>query len=534
MTHPERLKRPTTAPETTCATGTACDDGFDTRLPPGDTFTPHGVIEMLPGVVPPLLWTINAPMLENAFRTVFTGLGADPPSLSRPLLARTRGRAALNLSALCAVAESLPGGDPLEVERQYLGCTITPGLCDKKKRSRWHLLTAIRSRAAHRRIAEEVELISTAAHAIARIDVDTQVLSVGRLVAYRQRIRDLAWRGYAAEVGASSAAGATYRALEILLEKWLPDDTAQTWAQRLTSDAIDREEPYPGPPPLRSRSMYGDEVWVGGYSTEPRYPGGPARNGRQADRYGELLEQLTRDKKWRRTRLLTGQVIDLRVRWLRRQVNETKRFISLRERAKNALLVLGGEERRVIDEAADRLVASQQLPESSLVEYMSDSELDDMLFGTRVFAETKIEWRVRAGMSCRQMETLPDWFGGSVGEDNHRPPSSSILNGIGTSPGSATGSARILASPADGVHLRSGDILVAHSTDPSWTPLFARAAGVVLETGGPLSHASIVARDLGIPAVLRVPGATRLIDDDNRVAVDGTAGKIEIVGREQQ
>jgi len=528
MTGPGSLER------STAGFPTSFDDGFDTKLPPGDTFTPHGVIEMLPGVVPPLLWTINAPMLENAFRTVFTELGADPPALSRPLVARTRGRAALNLSALCRVAESLPGGDPLEVERQYLGCTITPGLCEGGSRSRWHLLAAIRSRVAHRRIVDEVELISTAAHAIARIDIDVSTLSVSRLAAYRQRIRDLAWRGYAAEVGASSAAGATYRALEILLERWLPDDSAATWAQRLTSHAIDREGPNPGPPPPRSRSIYGDEVWVGNYSTGPTSLSSPADDEGQGEPNRVVLGLLKRDKRWRRIRLLTGQVIDLRARWLRRQVDETRRFISLRERAKGALLVLGGEERRIIDEAADRLVASGQLPDASSVEYLSDSELHDMLFWAREAPEGSIERRSRAEMRCRQMEPLPDWFGGSAAGEDVRPSSSSALIGLGTSPGSATGSARIVTSPTDGARLRGGDILVAHSTDPSWTPLFSRVAGVILETGGTLSHASIVARDLGIPAVLRVPWATRLIGDGDQVEIDGTTGKVEIIGRERQ
>ncbi|HSR14685.1 MAG TPA: PEP-utilizing enzyme, partial [Gemmatimonadales bacterium] len=68
------------------------------------------------------------------------------------------------------------------------------------------------------------------------------------------------------------------------------------------------------------------------------------------------------------------------------------------------------------------------------------------------------------------------------------------------------------------------DILVARSTDPSWTPLFMVAGGIVLEEGGPLSHAAIVARELGLPAVLKVAGATTLIRDGEEISVDGTAG----------
>jgi pyruvate,water dikinase len=79
---------------------------------------------------------------------------------------------------------------------------------------------------------------------------------------------------------------------------------------------------------------------------------------------------------------------------------------------------------------------------------------------------------------------------------------------------------------ADGRRLDRGDVLVAHSTDPSWTPLFLVAAAVVLEEGGPLSHAAIVAREFGLPAVLNVPHATEVLADETPVEVDGTAGTV--------
>ena len=100
------------------------------------------------------------------------------------------------------------------------------------------------------------------------------------------------------------------------------------------------------------------------------------------------------------------------------------------------------------------------------------------------------------------------------------------LVGTAASPGAATGPARVVAGPADFKRLREGDILVCRATDPAWTPLFALAAGVVAETGGRLSHAAIVAREYGIPAVLGVPGATVRIADGARISVDGTAGRV--------
>ena len=76
------------------------------------------------------------------------------------------------------------------------------------------------------------------------------------------------------------------------------------------------------------------------------------------------------------------------------------------------------------------------------------------------------------------------------------------------------------------MNLGPGEILVCPFTDPSWTPLFSLVAGVVAEAGGPLSHAAIVAREYGIPAVLGVGDATVQIRDGDLIVVDGSAGAV--------
>jgi len=80
-----------------------------------------------------------------------------------------------------------------------------------------------------------------------------------------------------------------------------------------------------------------------------------------------------------------------------------------------------------------------------------------------------------------------------------------------------------------GETLNPGEILVAPSTDPAWTPLFINAGGVVLEVGGLMTHGSVVAREYGIPAVVSVPDATTLIKTGQRIRVDGDAGYVEIL-----
>ncbi len=99
------------------------------------------------------------------------------------------------------------------------------------------------------------------------------------------------------------------------------------------------------------------------------------------------------------------------------------------------------------------------------------------------------------------------------------------LVGVPASPGVVEAPARIVAQPTAGA-IESGEVLVSRSTDPTWTPLILRAGAVVMETGGPLQHAAIVAREQGIPAVTGIDRATELLDDGVTIRVDGTAGTV--------
>jgi pyruvate,water dikinase len=102
------------------------------------------------------------------------------------------------------------------------------------------------------------------------------------------------------------------------------------------------------------------------------------------------------------------------------------------------------------------------------------------------------------------------------------------LKGVGASPGEVSAPASVVESPGDFSEMKAGDILVAPLTTPAWTPLFARAAGVVTDVGGPLSHGSIVAREYGIPAVLGTGDATKRIRTGQVIEVDGDQGKVRL------
>jgi phosphohistidine swiveling domain-containing protein len=105
----------------------------------------------------------------------------------------------------------------------------------------------------------------------------------------------------------------------------------------------------------------------------------------------------------------------------------------------------------------------------------------------------------------------------------------SILKGTGSSAGIATGPARVVLTSNEFDRIRPGDILVCPSSNPSWVPVFTIAAGLVTNTGGVLSHAAVVAREFGLPAVTGVKDATLTIRDGQPLEIDGTAGTVRLL-----
>jgi pyruvate,water dikinase len=103
--------------------------------------------------------------------------------------------------------------------------------------------------------------------------------------------------------------------------------------------------------------------------------------------------------------------------------------------------------------------------------------------------------------------------------------------GLPASAGVVEGRARVLFSANDMGQLQPGEVLVVHTTDVGWTPIFLIAAGVVTELGGPLSHAAIVARELGVPSVVNVSGVTRAVRTGDRLRIDGDRGVVERLER---
>jgi len=114
---------------------------------------------------------------------------------------------------------------------------------------------------------------------------------------------------------------------------------------------------------------------------------------------------------------------------------------------------------------------------------------------------------------------------GTDAETEVATPTDGAIRGTPASPGIARGTAHVIRSPV-GARLEPGEVLVAPSTDPGWTPLFLTAGALVMEMGGMMSHGAVVAREYGIPAVVGVPDATGRIATGDQVTVDGSAGTV--------
>ncbi len=184
--------------------------------------------------------------------------------------------------------------------------------------------------------------------------------------------------------------------------------------------------------------------------------------------------------------------------------------------------------------ALRELARRHQIDRSELF-LLTFDELPRFVEHPGAFADTLAERRT--ARDELQARVPPFWFEGEV-----PPPDTWVLRserrsidtaprtliGMGVCPGTATGPARVIMDPSAPGSLEPGDILVAPITDPAWTPLFLAVAGVVVDVGAQQSHAAIIARELGIPAVVSAPGASLTIADGTLITVDGTHGTVTI------
>jgi len=192
--------------------------------------------------------------------------------------------------------------------------------------------------------------------------------------------------------------------------------------------------------------------------------------------------------------------------------------------------------RQALRRLGQHLVDAQVLEEPEHVYYLERAEIDRALSGHAVPVNVTERIRTRE----RQRRLAPPLVIGKPSKLLEATQSAAILAmrshpveeahivGMPASPGRAKGPVRIIRGPDEFDRLRAGEILVAPMTSPAWTPLFARALAVVTDGGSVAAHASLVAREYGLPAVVAAEGATSRLRDGMIVTVDGSAGTIEL------
>ncbi|HEX6358743.1 PEP-utilizing enzyme [Actinophytocola sp.] len=220
-------------------------------------------------------------------------------------------------------------------------------------------------------------------------------------------------------------------------------------------------------------------------------------------------------------------------------IASARRFASWRERAKtNAIKVLH-EARVALLELGRRLHTDGHLAHPRQIFMAVDNELEVLVAEPAalrdVLAERERQWRelstVELPMYVDGRKPLPplDELPRRAEAEATHVRAGDDLTGAGASAGVARGRVRVVTDPGDIADFQPGEILVAPQTDPSWTPLFMVAAGVIVDVGAMGSHAMIVSRELGIPCVAGVAHATRRIPNGALVEVDGSTGRVSVL-----
>lgn len=255
--------------------------------------------------------------------------------------------------------------------------------------------------------------------------------------------------------------------------------------------------------------------------------------------YLRLEEQaVTPDQQFRRAaQLAEGTVAELgerarqvgpiRGRLVRIALSRVRALAGLRELMKFGMVRLLARGRSMLLETGEALRREGRLESAEDVFFLDVPELRAAIGGEDVKAKVLERRAARAREQSRKH--IPRVLLSDGTDVEATLPAGEGLTGTPASAGRVTAVARVVMDPT-GARLEPGEILVAPSTDPGWTPLFLTAGGLVMEMGGAMSHGAVVAREYGIPAVVGVRSATELIRTGQRITVDGGSGVVTVEG----
>ena len=219
-----------------------------------------------------------------------------------------------------------------------------------------------------------------------------------------------------------------------------------------------------------------------------------------------------------------------KARETKRMISLIRNFIGYREYPKYGMISRYFVYKQALLNEAEQLVHANVIHEKEDIFYLTFEELREVVrtnkLDYQIISKRKDEYTFYEKLTPPRVLTSDgEIIAGQYKRENL--PAEAIV-GLPVSSGVIEGRARVILNMED-ANLEDGDILVTSFTDPSWTPLFVSIKGLVTEVGGLMTHGAVIAREYGLPAVVNVENATRLINDGQKIRVNGTEGYVEIL-----
>lgn len=518
--------------------------------------TRANVGEVLPDPVTPLTWSTVGSFLEHGFRSVAASAGLLPPD-APPFLALHRRRLYLNLSLCVEAAAGLPGVSPAAAEVLILG-RGTAGTTPRPSSSALGVLGRLLRLA--RALPDEVRAAAERVNRLAGPD-SIDGADERELVELLGRFEETGRAVARAHVAVSGSCGFRFALLARLLDAFRPGDaperlnrlvavlddvasvapalalealaqdaaTRPGWSAWLAAETASLET---APPDLQERlreflerfghravaegelrsSAWGDdpEPVLAALRALVRSDGGAAFRRRAAAAIRAADEEA-----------LLAPLGPVRRALLRRALSGARAAVRERERTKELSVRLVHHGRRVVRAAARQLVGKGRLPGADDVFFLTLDELRRALTGKAPSPALLARRRRRHEREGKLDAPREVDLGATVAEGAPE----ETLRGTPVSAGVGAGPARVMQS-GEALRLEPGEVLVTRVLDAAYGPMLAVSSGAVAEIGGLLSHGAVVARELGIPCVVDVRGATRALRTGERIVVDGGSGLV--------
>ena len=252
-------------------------------------------------------------------------------------------------------------------------------------------------------------------------------------------------------------------------------------------------------------------------------------------------QQAAAERREQATQAMLKRLKGLRLKLFRKVIAPAQRYAPLREDGLADVGLSYPLLRQMLRELGRRFTEGGMIEQPDDIFWLNQDEVEQAAARldrgetldcpSATIPQRKATWRAARRVTPPMMLPQIKFLGMDIGELKARKGgglTGDTLKGVAASPGRVTATARVLHAPEDFSQMMHGDVLVAAITTPAWTPLFARAAAIVTDVGGSLSHGSIVAREYGIPAVLGTGAATKRIRSGQVITVDGSAGVVTL------